>query len=60
MERVVHKAKNHTEADEWDIQQSISLTPAERQRIARKLKERVYGKNTPDVREYHRTIKKDV
>ncbi len=59
MERVVNKAKNHAEADEWDVQQCINMTSEQRQLIARKLKERVYGKHNPDVKEYHRKIKKD-
>jgi len=59
MERIVHKAKNHQEAEDWDIEQSIRMTPAERQQIAKALKDKFYGKNCPDVREYHRKIKGD-
>lgn len=50
MERVVHIAKSFREAEEWDIMQAISLTPEQRQEIARVLKERVYGRYTLDVR----------
>ncbi|MDZ7808231.1 MAG: hypothetical protein U5K71_14105 [Gracilimonas sp.] len=51
MKRIVHIAKNHKEAREWDIKQSTSMTPAERQAIAKELKNRVYGKEVPDVRQ---------
>lgn len=51
MKRIVHIAKNHKEAREWDIKQSISMTPVERQAIAKELKIRVYGKEVPDIRQ---------
>lgn len=54
MERVVNIAKNHEEAEKWDIKQQISLAPSERQKIAKILKERVYGKNCKDVKEVHK------
>ena len=50
MEKIVHKAKNHKEAAQWDVQQQINLTVEERQRIALELKKRFYGSNSPDVR----------
>jgi len=56
MERVIHIAKNHEDADKWDIEQHIRMTPNERMRIARILRERVYGKNTKDVRECAKII----
>lgn len=43
MERVVNKAKNFREAEQWDILQQIAMTPEERQRAARELRVRVYG-----------------
>lgn len=54
MERVVNIAKNHEEAERWDINQQISLTPTERQKIAKLLRERVFGKNAKDVKEVHK------
>ena len=51
MKRIVNIAKNHKEAREWDIKQSVSITPAERQAIVKQLKNRVYGKEVPDVRQ---------
>ncbi len=53
MERIVHIARNHDDAKEWDIEQQVSMTPDERLYAARLLKERVFGKNTPDIRESH-------
>ena len=53
MERVVNKSKTFQEAEAWDICQHIRLTAEQRRQIARELKHRVYGKNVPDVREYH-------
>ena len=53
MERIVFKTKDFKEAEEHDIKQNISMTPAERQEAAKKIREKVYGKENPDVREYH-------
>lgn len=53
MERIVHIAKSHAEAREWDVKQAISMTPDERQAIAKVLKNRVFGKEVVDVREAH-------
>lgn len=54
MDRTVHKARNSREAEEWDRRQQRAMTPQERQAVARALKERVYGRHTKDVREWHR------
>ncbi len=51
MERTVHISKNFKDAEDWDIEQQISMTPRERQSVARALKEKYYGKNPPDVRD---------
>ena len=51
MKKIVHIAKNHKEAEAWDVQQQISMTPDQRQKIAWELKRRFYGSNTPDVRQ---------
>lgn len=50
MERTVHKARSFQAAAEWDIQQQVRMTPKERWLAARRLKERVYGRNPKDVR----------
>jgi len=39
------------EARRWDIEQHVSMTPQERLRAARELKDRVYPSDAKDVRE---------
>ncbi len=58
MERVYFKTKKFDEAERQDILQYVQLTPDERQRIARQLKERVYGRNVQDVRQTRLVRKK--
>jgi hypothetical protein len=50
MRRILNKAKNHRDAEEWDIQQQVSMSPEERQKVALELKRRVCGRRVPDVR----------
>jgi hypothetical protein len=50
VQRVSHIARNHREAEAWDIEQYRRLTPAERQRIAKELRVRAYGKRCLDLR----------
>ena len=50
MERIFNKAKNHKEAEKWDIKQQINMTPRERQKIANELKKLFFGEYPPDVR----------
>jgi len=40
-----------TQADLWDIEQQIHMTPQERRSVAEELRRRVYGESPPDVRE---------
>ena len=54
MEKIAQKFRSFQEAEEWDIFQQIRMTPSQRQAIAKKLRDRFFGKNNPDVREYHR------
>ena len=51
MERIVHKSRGHEEADQWDVEQQINMTPQERMRAAKKLIDQYYGTDVPDVRE---------
>ena len=53
MERIVNIAKSFEEAEQWDIEQNLAMTPDERLDAAKELKERVYGKNPPDVRDFY-------
>jgi hypothetical protein len=50
LERVVHIAKNHADAQKWDIRQQIEMSVEQRQAIARELRERFFGTATVDVR----------
>ena len=59
MERVANKARSFREADEQEIQQHLSMTPQERMRAAKLLKERMFPGKNPDVREWHRTRKSE-
>lgn len=54
MERVVHKASSHEEAHRWDVEQQVSMSPEERLRASRQLKDRAYPADAKDVRECHR------
>jgi hypothetical protein len=51
MERVANKARGFADAFAWEIEQYARLTPDESRAIARALRERVYGKSCPDVRD---------
>ena len=50
MKQIVKKSKNFRDAEEWDIEQHTKMSSEERQKAAKKLRERVYGKNPPDIR----------
>ncbi len=54
MKRVFNKAQNKQQAEKWDIEQNISMTPDQRFSVASELKRRVYGTINPDVREAHK------
>jgi hypothetical protein len=51
----VHKARSFEEADRWDVEQHVAMTPDERLRAARVLKDRAYPKDAKDVRACHRS-----
>ncbi len=59
IKRVVNIARSQEEAREWDIRQALEMTHEERQKVARVLKERVYGENNPDVREWHQSKRQE-
>lgn len=54
MERVVHVARSFDEAEDWDVRQQVAMTPQQRMRAARALKDRAYPGRQKDVRECHR------
>ena len=53
VERIVHKSRSFGDADRWDVQQQMSMTPQERMLAARELRFRIYPENPPDVRQCH-------
>ncbi|MBN1271476.1 MAG: hypothetical protein JXB26_04325 [Candidatus Aminicenantes bacterium] len=53
IEPIVHKSKNFQEAEKYDIQQHTQMSSSERQAAAKKLRERYFGKDVPDVRDSH-------
>jgi hypothetical protein len=55
MKRVANKASGHSEARAWDVEQHTAMTPTERLRAARILKDRAYPSDSKDVRECHRS-----
>jgi hypothetical protein len=46
----VNIARSHIEAEAYDIQQYIEMTPDDRLAAAKVLRERVYGRTPPDIR----------
>ncbi len=54
MDRDVKKSRSLADAEKWDREQQWSMTPDERFEVARILRERVYGKDAPDVRQAER------
>lgn len=57
MERIVNKARSFAEAEKWDQLQYQTMTGAERMKVARAIKDRVYPGKVPDVRECHTSQK---
>jgi len=53
IERVVRKFNSFEEAHQYDIEQQVNMTPAERMAGLRVLIERVYGADIKDIRECH-------
>lgn len=51
---IVHRSMSHAEARDWDIEQHVSMTPEERQAVARVLKRRAFPLDSKDVRACHR------
>jgi hypothetical protein len=51
MDREAQKSRSFEDADHWDRSQQLAMTPDQRLEIARVLRERVFGRGAPDVRE---------
>jgi hypothetical protein len=54
MKRIVHKFSSFAEAEAWDIAACVKMSVEQRQAIARELRIRAYGEQSPDVRESYR------
>ena len=54
MEREFRKFNSFKEQEESEITEYVCLTVDQRLAISRQLRKRVYGKCTPDVREFHK------
>jgi hypothetical protein len=54
VERIVHKSKSFKEADAWDAAQHRAMSPNERMRAAKEIRDRVFPGPNPDIREWHR------
>lgn len=52
MERVVNKASSFAEADSWDQAQQKAMTPQQRMRIAKALRDRFFSCPRKDLREW--------
>ncbi len=53
MERVINKAGSFAEADMWDQAQQRAMTPEQRMRIAKALRDRFFSCPRKDLREWH-------
>ena len=54
MERVFRRFESFEQQEKQQIADFVSLTPEQRQEIAKALRERYYGRHTVDVREFHK------
>jgi hypothetical protein len=51
MERIGHEAHGFEDARRFEIEQYRAMTPDERRRVAKALRDRYFGTNCPDVRD---------
>ena len=61
MERIVHISRSFEEAEEWEFQQNISMTPEERLDILQRLREEYYifkNENRKGLQRVYRIIKR--
>lgn len=57
VERIVHKARDFAEAEAWDAFQHRAMTPEDRMRAAKEIRDRVFPGKNLDIREWHRSQK---
>jgi len=48
--REYSKKQGTIKAQEWNIEQNLRMTSEQRQDVSKELRERVYGKDTVDIR----------
>ena len=51
MERIGHLAHGFDEARQWELEEMRRMTPDERRKVAKALRDRYYGTDCPDVRD---------
>lgn len=54
---VGNKSRSFADAERWEREQYLAMTPIERLMLARELQLRVYGVDAPDVRASERALK---
>jgi hypothetical protein len=62
MERIVYIAKSFEEAEEWDFQQNLSMTPEQRLDILQRLRDEYYilkNENRKGLQRVYRIIKRE-
>lgn len=57
MEKMVHISKSFEEAEEWDLEQELSLTPQERLDILQQLREEYYTFKNENRKEFQRVYR---
>ena len=61
MKRIVHISKSFEEAEQWEFQQNISMTPGERLDILQRLREEYYifkNESRKGFQRFYRIIKR--
>jgi hypothetical protein len=51
IKRIAHKFNSHQQAEDWNIEQYVRMTPEQRQDIAKELRRHAYGDKVQDVRQ---------
>lgn len=59
MKRISHTSNSFKEAQEWEIQQQIKMTPDQRFAAAKELRIRACGKNVPNLKDCYEKNKKN-
>ena len=57
MERIVHISRNFKEAEEWDIQQNLAMSPEERLDILQRLRDEYYTFKNENRKRFQRVYR---